>query len=153
MTLSRIFCATTLLIAAAPLLAANKEHAVGPTAIVTISGVVRDASGAPVAGAVVHSGTYYSNRNGTLPDGKYTLTLPGGRPTLLTVEDFAFEPVTVTVTPANNAVVDLTLTNSHPAVTVKLTNGETHVLDLGTSQFAYLIPFSGYARFDNANWC
>jgi hypothetical protein len=37
-------------------------------------------------------------------------------------------------------------------VTVKLTSGETHVLDLGTSQFAYYIVFSGYAG-GNPNFC
>ena len=36
---------------------------------------------------------------------------------------------------------------------MKLTNGETHILDLGTSQFAFLITFSGYARYDNGNFC
>ena len=154
MTLSRI-CAASLLIAASPLFAADtKPHAVTPTAKVTISGVVLDASsGAPVAGAIVHSGTFYSNRNGTAADGKYSLTLPGGRPTTLTVEDFGYEPVTLSVVPANDAVLDLRLTTPRPTVTVKLTNGETHVLDLGTSQFGYLIVFSGYSRSDNANLC
>jgi hypothetical protein len=154
MTLSRI-CAASLLIAAMPLLAAdNKQHAVTPIAKVSISGVVLDAAtGAPVAGAIVHSGSFYSDRNGTAANGKYSLTLPGGRPTTLTVEDFAYEPVTVSVVPANDAVLDVRLVTSRPTVTAKLTNGETHVLDLGTSQFGYLIVFSGYSRADNANLC
>jgi hypothetical protein len=154
MTLSRI-CAATLMIAAAPLLsAANKEHAVKPIANATISGVVLDAStNTPIVGAIVHSGTFYSNRNGTAPDGKYSITLPSGRPTTLTVEDFSYDPITVTVVPANNAVLDLRLTTLRPSVTVKLTNGETHVLDLGTSQFAYYIVFSGYGRTDSGNFC
>ncbi|HYS54606.1 MAG TPA: carboxypeptidase-like regulatory domain-containing protein [Thermoanaerobaculia bacterium] len=153
MTFSRILKAS-LLVAAAPLFAAgNKERAALPTQNVTISGVVRDSSGAPVAGAIVRSGTFFSNHNGTAADGKYSITLPGGRPTLVTIEDFAFEPVTVTITPTKDAAIDFTITQSRPTVTVKLTNGETHVLDLGTSQFAYLITFSGYARSDNANFC
>jgi len=154
MTISRI-CAASLLIAALPLLAADKkQHAVTPVAKVTISGVVRDAAtGAPVAGATVHTGSFYSDRNGTAPDGKYSLTLPGGRPTTLVVEDFAYEPVTLAVVPANDAVLDLRLTTSRPTVTVKLKSGETHVLDLGSSQFGYYIVFSGYGRTDNGNFC
>jgi len=152
LTFSRTLAAS-LLVSCAPLLAANKEHAVTPMQNVTISGVVRDANGAPVAGAIVHSGTFYSNRNGTTPDGKYSLTVPGGRPTLITIDDFAFESVTVAITPTKDAKVDFTLPKSRPSVTVKLTNGETHILDLGTSQFAFLITFSGYARYDNGNFC
>lgn len=154
MTLSPILAAS-LLFAALPLAAADqKPHAVTPVGKVTISGVVRDATtNAPVAGAVVHSGSFYSNRNGTAADGKYSLTLPGGRPTTLTVEDFAYETVTVSVVPANDAVLDLRLTTSRPTVTVTLKNGEKHVLDLGTSQFGYYIVFSGYGRTDAGNFC
>jgi len=154
MTLFRI-CAASVLIAASPLLTAdNKPHAVTPVAKVTISGVVLDATtGAPIAGAIVHTGSFYSDRNGTAANGKYTLSLPGGRPTTLIVEDFAYEPTSLSVVPANDAVLDLRLTTSRPAVTVKLTNGETHTLDLGTSQFGYYIVFSGYGRTDAGNFC
>lgn len=154
MTLSRI-CAAVLLAAASPLLAAGqKEHAVKPGANVMISGVVLDAStNRPVAGAVVHSGTFYSNRNGTAADGKYSIVLPGGRPTTLTVEDFAYETITQNVVPVDGGVLDLRLTTSRPTATIKLTNDEVHVVDVGTSQFGYLIVFSGYARADNANFC
>jgi hypothetical protein len=155
MTLSRICAASLLMIAASPLLAADKkQHAVTPIANVTISGVVVDAAtGTPVAGAVVHSGSYYSDRNGTGANGKYALSLPGSRPTTLVVEDFAYEPVSVSVVPANDAVLDLRLTTSRPTVTVTLKNDEKHVLDLGTSQFGYYIVFSGYGRSDVGNFC
>ncbi|HEY6843866.1 MAG TPA: carboxypeptidase-like regulatory domain-containing protein [Thermoanaerobaculia bacterium] len=146
----------TILIATLPLSAQTRGRAVEKTpATVTVSGVVRDASGAPVAGAIVHSGTYFSNGNGTLADGKYSLALPVGRPALITVDDFAFDPVTVTFTPNKSGTntLDVQMTKPRPALTVKLTSGETHTLDLGTSQFGYYIPLSGYARFDNANWC
>ena len=154
MTLSRILAAS-LLIAALPLVAADtKPHAVTQPGKVTISGIVRDAStNLPVAGAVVHSGSFYSNRNGTAADGKYSLTLPGGRPTTLTVDDFAYEPVTLSVVPVNDAVLDLRLTTSRPTVTVTMKNDEKHVLDLGTSQFGYYILFSGYGRTDAGNFC
>ena len=151
MTLSRILAATLLF--AAPLAAQTRERAVAITDPVTISGVVRDANGNPVAGAIVHSGSFYSYRNGTAPDGKYSLTLPGDRATLITVEDFAYETTTVTITPTKDAKVDLMVSTPRPTVTVKLTSGETRVLDLGTSQFGYYIPLSGYARTNNANFC
>ncbi|HEX9405709.1 MAG TPA: carboxypeptidase-like regulatory domain-containing protein [Thermoanaerobaculia bacterium] len=153
MTLSQKFFAATLM-AALPLSAAVRQHAVSSLPTVTVTGVIRDAAtGSPVAGAIVRSGAYLSNANGTAPDGKYTIALPAGRALIVTIEDFAFDPVTVTFTPARDATLDVNLTHARPAVTVKLTNGESHVLDLGTSQFAYYIPFSGYARFDNANFC
>src|SRR5262245_47630949 len=140
MTRSRIV-AFFLIAATVPLFAdSGRQHVViAPTAgTVVIRGVVRDSSGAPVAGAYVRSGAYTSSRNnGTGADGKYSLTVPGGRPLVLTVEDFAFEPVTVTMTPTADSTLDVTLPKARPTVTVKLTSGESHVLDLGTSRFAY----------------
>jgi hypothetical protein len=155
MTLSRIV-AVALLVVPVSMSAAfqpPRVHPAAPPDAVTISGTIRDASGNPIAGAVVHSGSYYSLRNGTTPNGKYTLTLPGNRPTSITVEDFAFESVTTTITPTKDAVFDFTLNVPRPKVTVKLTSGETHIVDLGTSQFAYLVPLSGYVRADTGNFC
>ena len=154
MTLSRIV-ASSLIAAAVPLFADNGRQRVAvATPTVTIRGVVRDSSGAPVPGAYVRSGTYSSSRNnGTKADGKYSLTVPGGRAILLTIEDFAFESVTVSMTPRADTTVDFTLTTSRPTVTVTLTNGEKHVLDLGTSRFAFYVVFANYERFNNANLC
>jgi hypothetical protein len=146
-----LICSAGFLFTALCLEAAPRRHAVVGSEEVAISGFVRDAAGTPVAGVLVHSGTRFSSGTGT--DGKYTLTLPANRPTLITAEYFAFEPATVTFTPTRGATLDITLSKPRPAVAVKLTNGETHVLDLATSTFAYYIPFSGYARFDNANFC
>ncbi len=132
--------ASSLIAAAVPLFADNgRQHVAVATPTVTIRGVVRDSNGAAVAGAYVRSGTYSSS--------------PGGRLILLTVEDFAFEPVTMSMTPTADTTVDFTLATSRPSVTVKLTNGEEHVLDLGTSRFAYYIVFANYARFNSANLC
>src|SRR5437762_14228506 len=77
-----------VVIAAMPLAAdvPGRVHPVKPLALVTISGVVRDSvTGAPIAVAVVHSGSaYYDRNNGTKADGAYTLTVPAGRPVLIT---------------------------------------------------------------------
>jgi len=156
LTLSRIF-ACSLIVAAVPVLAANsRQHAVGPLATVTLHGVVRDSAGMPVVGAYVHNGTFLSGPhvgNGTNADGKYSIDLPAARPVILTIEDFAFEPVTVTVTPTANATVDFTLTTARPAVTVRLVSGETHVFDAGTSKFAYYRILADYMKFDSPNLC
>ena len=149
MSLTRLI-GVSLLLVAAPLLAAVRQHAVTTLPTVTISGVVRDAGGNPVPGAIVSSGTSFSNRNGTATDGKYSLTLPANRPLVITVEDFAYETRAFAYTPTSGGTLDLTLLTRRPAVTVKLTSGETHELDLGSSQFAYFFAFIGYTRFDNA---
>ena len=154
MTLSRILTCSLIVVSTSLFAAEGRQRGAASLSTVTIHGVVRDSSGTPVVGAIVRSGTYSSSRsNGTTSDGKYSLTLPAGRPTPLTVEDFAFEPVTVVITPDNDATVDFTLTVARPAVTVKLTSGETRVLDVGSSRFAYYVVFANYARFNSANLC
>jgi len=156
LTLSRIF-ACSLIVAAVPVFASNgRQRAVGVLDTVTLHGVVRDSAGTPVIAAYVHSGTYDSgpyHGNGTNADGIYSITLPAGRPSILTIQDFAFEPVTITVTPTADATVDFTLTTPRPAVTVKLVSGETHIVDAGTSKFAYYRILADYMKFDDANLC
>ncbi|HEY6843744.1 MAG TPA: hypothetical protein VI391_06210, partial [Thermoanaerobaculia bacterium] len=90
---------------------------------------------------------------GTNADGVYAIAVPAGRPAVLTVEDFQFEPVTVTITPVADTRLDLTLTTSRPTVTVTLASGEKHVLVTASTKFAWYRPFMDYAKFDNANLC
>jgi hypothetical protein len=100
MTLSRIArrIGMFFLFFSLPLQAQLRHHALTPLGEVTISGVVREAStGAPVAGAVVHSGTSFCMQGGTKADGKYTLTIPGGRTSLISAEHFAYDTQTVNV--------------------------------------------------------
>lgn len=153
MALIRSLCPVLLVLGFPLQAAAQRVHPVSPLPTVTVTGVVHDATGKPVGGAIVSSGSSFSNRNGTAPDGKYSLTLPVNRPTTILVEDFAYESQTLNFTPTTGATLDITLTRPRPALTVKATSGETHELDLGTSQFAYLVPFSGYTRSDTANFC
>jgi hypothetical protein len=145
-----------VVIAAMPLAAdvLGRVHPVKPLALVTINGVVRDSvTGTPIAVAVVHSGSaFFDRNNGTKADGAYILTVPGGRPILISAEQFSYEPQTQTVVVTAGMVVNFSLTPKATA-TVRLNNGDTHVLGLATSSFAYVIPFSGYAKFDNANFC
>lgn len=145
-----------VVIAAMPLAAdvPGRVHPFRPLALVNISGVVRDSvTNTPIAVAVVHSGgAFFDRNNGTKVDGAYTLTVPAGRPILISAEQFSYETQTKTVVVTAGMTVDFSLTPRATA-TVKLTNGNTHVLGLATSSFAYVITFSGYARFDNANFC
>ena len=145
-----------VVIAAMPLAAdvPGRVHPVKPLPLVTISGVVRDSvTGTPIAVAVVHSGgAFYDRNNGTKENGAYTLTVPAGRPILISAEQFSYEPQTKTVVVTVGMALDFSLAPRATA-TVKLTDGKTYVLGLDTSSFAYVIPFSGYARFDNANFC
>lgn len=142
-----------ILIAAFPLFASTRERAVKPLPMVTVSGAIRNASGTAVAGAVVTSGNSASNRNGTGTDGKYSITVPGYRPTTLMVTDFAYDAQSFTLTPVEGTTFDITLTSPHTVVTVKMSNGDSHGLDISTSQFAYLVPLSGYVKSDTANLC
>jgi len=145
-----------VVIAAMPLAAdvPGRVHPVRALPLVTISGVVRDSvTGTPVAVAVVHSGSaFFDRNNGTKADGAFILTVPAGRPILISAEQFSYEPQTKTVVVTAGMTVDFSLTPRATA-TVKLTSGVTHVLGLDSSTFAYVIPFSGYAKFDNANFC
>ena len=131
-------------------MAATHRRAVEPLPDVIISGTVLDNTGAPISGATVHTGSKTSAP--TAADGKYTLKVPGGRTTVLTAEHFSHESATQSITPAAGQVVNFTLTN-RPAVNVKTTDGVSHILDFGSSQFAYLIPFSGYVRDNAGNFC
>jgi hypothetical protein len=149
----RVSIAMLVMSTALPLAAAIHRHPIAPLATVTISGVVRDAaSGLPIAGAIVHSGTSFCEKGGTKADGLYMLSIPGARPVLITVEHFAYETQTVAFTGAAGSTLDFALT-PRPAVTVKMVNGDTHIVTLDTAQFGYAVPLSNYARGDNANLC
>ncbi len=146
------FLATALSLLALPVFAAApKERAIRPLPEVTVHGVITDVdTGKPIVAAQVFNGTKGSAATGAT--GEYTIKLPAGRQTQITGTQFGYGSQTKSITPSDGLRVDFAL-SALPGVTVKLTNGDSHVLDLGTSQFAYLIVFSGYARSDNANFC
>ena len=145
--------AVLLMCAALPLAAATRRHPVAALANVMISGVVRDAgTGLPIAFAIVHSGTSFCKNGATKADGVYSLNIPGARPVLITVEQFAYETQTVTFTGAAGATLDFAM-KPLPVATVKMVNGDTHIVTLAEAQFAYAVVFSNYVRGDNANLC
>ena len=82
----------------------------------------------------------------------YNLSIPGARPVLITVEHFAYQTQTVTFTGAAGSNLDFALTPK-PVATVKMVNGDTHIITMDTAQFGYAVVFSNYVRGDNANLC
>ncbi len=149
----RASIAALLICTALPLAAATRRHPVAALANVTISGVVRDAATRmPIFGAIVHSGSSFCEKGGTKADGVYSLNIPGARPVLITVEHFAYETQTVAFTGAAGSTLDFALT-PRPVATVKMVNGDTHIVTLDTAQFGYAVVFSNYVRGDNANLC
>lgn len=132
--LVRALCAAALvLFAAAPLFAADTHrravaHPVPTT--VTISGTVTDATtGLPLAGATVTSG-----QMSVITDdkGHYSLTC------LLGTDATASRAGYVSVKkPVSGTTIDFALPQT-PSVTVKLTNGQTVVLDFVTTKFGFV---------------
>jgi hypothetical protein len=149
----RSLIAALLMCTALPLAAATRRRPVAQLSYVTISGVVRDATtGLPILGAIVHSGTSFCQAGGTKADGIYMLNIPGARPVLVTADHFAYASQTVAFTGSAGATLDFSLTPL-PVATVRMVNGDTHIVTLDTAQFAFAIPLSNYARGDNANFC
>jgi hypothetical protein len=138
--------------------AARRRSALPPgVPTVKISGIITDAStGKPLAGAVASSDGRPSLATGT--DGKYELLIVKGRNVAVVGSQFAYFPKTQPIFGQEGAVLNFAL-DPKPTVTVKLTAPQgdpakdTYELEIDSSQFAYLIPFSGYARADAGNFC
>ncbi len=131
----------------------TRHRAVAPPSnlTVTISGIISDATtGQPIAGADAAAEGHKSALTGN--DGKYTLKITRGRNVAVTAEHFAYNPSTLSVFGQDGATANFSLTPK-PTVSVKLMSGDIFILDLDSSQFAYLIPFSGYIRGDVGNFC
>jgi len=136
--------------------APSRRHAVappasGPTGPATqITGVVKDASnGLPVQLAIATYGDQLARTNA---NGEFILSLPAGTPATVTVQHQAFLPFQKSITAQAGGRYDFGLTGQ-PSVTIKTTSGATYIVDIGSSQFAYAMPFSGYVPSDTANFC
>jgi hypothetical protein len=117
---------------------------------VNVTGTVSDAENSPLAGAIVSFGDRTSNVTGS--NGKYSISLPSGSTINLSVDQFAYAKQTKTITVSAGAIVNFALT-AKSLTTIKLKNGDTKRVVSDTGQFAFLIPFSGYIRSDQANLC
>jgi hypothetical protein len=124
-----------------------------PPTLATINGTVTDVdNGNPIVNADI-----VANTGHTITDsqGKYSFNvLSAPKQILVTVTRSGYETGTATVNIVVGAtpVIDFKL-KAKSTVTLKETSGVIHTLDADSVQFAYLIPFSGYARTDNANFC
>jgi hypothetical protein len=152
---SRISLCILIALAAIPAMAqASRRRAVstasvtGPTTKIIFT--VKDVSnGVPVASATL---TYAGQTQLTNATGQATLNLPIGKPAVVAVTHPAFAPFTQTITAQVNGTYDLTL-SGNASVTIKTKTNETHIVDIGTAQFANAAIFSNPARSDNANFC
>src|SRR4051794_4085892 len=138
---SRISLCILIAVAAIPAVA-QRHRAVspsngigpGPGLTTKILFTVKDASnGVVVGGATV---TYGGQSQVTSGNGQAALTLPIGAPAVVSVAHPAFAAFSQTITAAANGTYDLNVTGK-PSVTIKMKTGETHVVDIGTAQFAY----------------
>ncbi len=131
----------------------TRRRAVAPPVAgpaIPVIGVVKDASnGLPVQLATASYGDQTAHTNA---NGEFTLNLPTGSPATVSIQHPGFLPFSKAVTAQSGVKVNLAITGQ-PSVTIKTTTGTTYIVDIGTSQFAYAMPFSSYVPTDNANFC
>jgi hypothetical protein len=152
---SRISLCILIALAAIPAVAqASRRRAVSPANVTgpttKILFTVKDASnGVAVAAATL---TYAGQAQITTSTGQAVLNLPIGKPAVVLVANAAFEPFSQTITAQVDGKYDLTLTGK-PSVTIKTKTNETHIVDIGTAQFAFAATFSNPVRSDTGNFC
>jgi hypothetical protein len=149
---SRISLCVLAVVVGIPIAAQTRKRAVspapGPTTAVLIT--VKDAAnGVPVENGLV---TYGSQVLRTSLNGEVQITLPVGKPSPISIEHPAFNPATQVITAQAGGKYDVSLTEK-PSVTIKTTSGETHIVDIGTTQFAYAPALSSPIRSDKADFC
>lgn len=129
--------------------AVSPANATGPTTPILIT--TTDASnGLAIAAATV---TYAGQIQTTSSNGKASINLPIGKPAVVLVSHPAFLPFSQSITAQTGATYELKLTE-RPSVTIKTKTNETHIVDIGTAQFAFAASvFSNPIRSDNANFC
>jgi hypothetical protein len=150
---SRISLCILLALAAIPAMAqGTRRRAVSPADRPTTKVIVtvKDASNQlPVVGATISYAAQSVLTNG---NGQAALNLPIGMPAVVSVTHAAFVPFSQTITAQSNGTYDLALTGK-PSVTIKTKSNETHIVDIGTAQFADEGVFSNPSRADNGNFC
>jgi hypothetical protein len=142
-------------LAATPAVAQNTKHRAvtpanqtGPTTRVLIT-AKDSANGLAIATATV---TYAGQTQITNGTGQAGVTLPIGKPAVVTIVHPAFLPFTQTITAQAGGTYDVSLTE-RDSVTIKTITNETHIVDIGTAQFANGSTFSNPERSDTGNFC
>jgi len=129
--------------------AVSPANDIGPTTLVHITAT--DASnGVAIAAATV---SYAGQNQTTNGNGQATLNLPIGKPAIVLVSHVSFVPFSQSITAQAGGSYELKLTGK-PSVTIKTKTNETHIVDIGTAQFASAATaFSNPDRADNVNFC
>jgi hypothetical protein len=175
MRITKVVSLLVCLIAATAAMAATKR-AVKPLTLVPFKYSLYDsATQQPVIGAEVRSGTQFTTTDTT---GSFTLQLPLGRPTSVTVHRTGYDDLTFNVLlpyndtsipvsfpigpppvltfpnggPAQNSTTGVAL-QPEPPVSVRLTSGQTVHLDADSVQFAYVLQFETPQAANNASFC
>jgi len=143
-------CLFALTLALPTFAAGGKRRSVVPTAppvITKVVGTVTDAgNGRPIVFATVSAGELATTTDAA---GKFELEVPGG--TVLTITRSGYQTVQKTVP---NGAKTLSVTMSGlPTIHVKTTTKREYDLDTDSSEFAYLVPFSGYVKSDEGKFC
>jgi hypothetical protein len=159
------------LCASAHVFATTRARAVRPVTDGVYSGMVVDATTQrPVVDAEVVSGLRSSKTDSR---GAFSIVIPTGRFIGMIVRRTGYEELQVTVslpatasvatppvvsptiplpTPAPGLPSTIAMTPRAP-VTVKMTSGQTVLLDADSIQFAYVIPFSSPSTSETASFC
>jgi len=171
MSVMKITAAVLAVFVAGSAFAATRSHAVRPVADAVYSASVVDVTNnRPVIDAEVTSGTRTARTDAR---GAFSIVLPAGRPESLTIRRSGYDDLVIIVTlavPASGlppivspAVPPPVPSPPAPAtpvgmtprkpVTVKMSNGQTVILDDDSIRFAYIIPFSSPVTSETATFC
>jgi hypothetical protein len=132
--------------------AAQRRHPSDPPFTIVVTGTVTDATTSkPVASAEVSLASS-NNKVSTDAEGKYRITVPGSFNANLTAARSGYTSATKTVNSRSDTTLNFTLQPTATA-SVREVNGTVTQVDAESFKFAYLIPFSGYAATDTANFC
>lgn len=147
---TKLAAVALLFLVALPLAAAPKRRSIQPLPDATVKGIVTDqTTGKPVAAADVFNGDRYTQ---TDANGAFEIKVPAGRSTPISARRSGYETGTVNVTATGTQNVTIPL-KGKPTVQVRTTGGTVYQLDFESAQFAYLVPFSGYSKSDEGNFC
>jgi hypothetical protein len=147
-------CALAALMAIPAVAQTPRRRAVSPTgqtgATTQIVITAKDSNGVAVEAGAVSFGGQTLNTNA---NGQVALTLPIGKPSLISIEHPAFLPFSQAITAQVGGKYDVTLTGK-PSVTIKLKNdANPRIVDIGTAQFSYAPAFSSNINTDKGNFC
>ncbi len=108
-------------------------------------------NGMPVASAdIVVEGTTITSSD---KNGDFKLLTSNGRHFILTAQRSGYLPVTTELTGKTGTQTFELKMQPTQVISLRDTNNVVHLIDIESAQFAYLIPFSGYARSNAASFC